>query len=248
MNPAEIKGALEAVIYAADEPASMDQMATAIGVEKAELKPVLEELMASFAADERGLEIRKVAGGYKFYTKAQYHDAVRRFIKSLRPPLRLTMPALETLAVISYKQPVTGPEIQEIRGVNCSGVIQTLLEKRLITTAGRKAVIGRPILYRTSREFLMRFGLSDLDELPSLKEFEQLARQALGSDEGIAPIEPEDLAEGIAGDVASSDQAVESEAASGDAAMSDATGSSETAATETDAEAESKTRAAENGS
>jgi segregation and condensation protein B len=158
------------------------------------------------------------------------------------------MPALETLAVISYKQPVTGPEIQEIRGVNCSGVIQTLLEKRLITTAGRKAVIGRPILYRTSREFLMRFGLSDLDELPSLKEFEQLARQALGSDEGIAPIEPEDLAEGIAGDVASSDQAVESEAASGDAAMSDATGSSETAATETDAEAESKTRAAENGS
>ncbi len=139
MNPAEIKGALEAVIYAADEPASIEQMATAIGVEKAELKPVLEELIASFAADERGLEIRKVAGGYKFYTKAQYHDAVRRFIKSLRPPLRLTMPALETLAVISYKQPVTGPEIQEIRGVNCAGVIQTLLEKRLITTAGTKS-------------------------------------------------------------------------------------------------------------
>jgi segregation and condensation protein B len=116
---------------------------------------------------------------------------VRRFIKSLRPPLRLTMPALETLAVISYRQPVTGPEIQEIRGVNVSGVIKTLLEKRLIVTAGRKAVMGRPILYRTSKEFLMRFGLSDLEELPSLKEFEQLARAALGSDEGIAPIEPE---------------------------------------------------------
>jgi segregation and condensation protein B len=101
------------------------------------------------------------------------------------------MPALETLAVISYRQPVTGPEIQEIRGVNVSGVIKTLLEKRLITTAGRKAVMGRPILYRTSKEFLMRFGLSDLDELPSLKEFEQLARAALGADEGIAPIEPE---------------------------------------------------------
>jgi segregation and condensation protein B len=103
------------------------------------------------------------------------------------------MPALETLAVISYKQPVTQPEITEIRGVNCAGVIQTLLEKRLVTTAGRKQVIGRPILYRTSKEFLMRFGLSDLEELPSLKEFEQLARQALGADEGIAPIEPEDV-------------------------------------------------------
>jgi segregation and condensation protein B len=259
MNPAELKGALEAVIYAADEPASIDQMATAIGVEKDELRPVLEELIASYAVDERGLEIRKVAGGYKFYTKAQHHDAVRRFIKSLRPPLRLTMPALETLAVISYKQPVTGPEIQEIRGVNCSGVIQTLLEKRLITTAGRKAVIGRPILYRTSKEFLMRFGLSDLDELPSLKEFEQLARQALGSDEGIAPIEPGDLAEGIAEDVAPNDGAVEVVASGSEAPMSDATGSSETAAVseetvaedaepEAEADVESKTRAAENGS
>src|ERR1700687_245379 len=129
MHPAEIKGALDAVVYVADEPASIDQMANAIGVEKSELKPVLEELIASFAADERGLEIRKVAGGYKFYPKAQYHDAVRRFIKSLRPPLRLTMPALETLAVIAYKQPVTGPEISEIRGVNSSGVISTLLDK-----------------------------------------------------------------------------------------------------------------------
>ena len=120
------------------------------------------------------------------YTKPQHHDLVRRFIKSLRPPLRLTMPALETLAVISYKQPVTAPEIQEIRGVNTSGVIKTLLDKKLITTAGRKEVIGRPILYRTSKEFLMRFGLSDLGELPSLKEFEALAREALGSDEGVA--------------------------------------------------------------
>jgi segregation and condensation protein B len=100
--------------------------------------------------------------------------------------LRLTMPALETLAVIAYKQPITAPEIQEIRGVNTSGVLKTLLDKRLITTAGRKEVIGRPILYRSSKEFLMRFGLSDLEELPSLKEFEALAREALGSDEGLA--------------------------------------------------------------
>ena len=120
---------------------------------------------------------------------------VRTFIKSLQPPLRLTMPALETLAVIAYKQPATVPEINEIRGVNVGGVIKTLLEKRLITTAGRKEVIGRPILYRTSKQFLMRFGLSDLDELPSLKEFEQLAQAALGSDEGIAPTEPDDAAQ-----------------------------------------------------
>ncbi len=121
------------------------------------------------------------------YTKPQQHDVVRRFIKSLRPALRLTMPALETLAVIAYKQPVTGPEIGEIRGVNTAGVLKTLLDKRMIATAGRKEVIGRPILYRTSKEFLMRFGLSDLEELPSLKEFEALAREALGSDEEIAP-------------------------------------------------------------
>ena len=146
----------------------------------------LDELVASYAADERGVEIRAVGGGYRVYTKPQHHDLVRRFIKSLRPPLRLTMPALETLAVIAYKQPVTQPEIQEIRGVNCAGVIETLLEKRLVTTAGRKQVIGRPILYRTSKDFLMRFGLSDVDELPSLKEFEALAREALGADDGIA--------------------------------------------------------------
>jgi segregation and condensation protein B len=191
MNPTELKGALEAIIYAADEPATLDQIANAVGAEKPTVRAALDELIAAYATEDRGVEIRAVAGGYKFYTKPQHHEVVRRFIKSLRPPLRLTMPALETLAVIAYRQPVTGPEIQEIRGVNVSGVIKTLLEKRLIVTAGRKPVMGRPIMYRSSREFLMRFGLSDLEELPSLKEFEQLARAALGSDEGIAPIEPE---------------------------------------------------------
>src|ERR1700724_2469131 len=176
MNPTELKGALEAIIYAADEPATLDQIAAAIGEEKQIIRAALDEMIATYAVEDRGIEI---------------HDVVRRFIKSLRPPLRLTMPALETLAVISYRQPVTGPEIQEIRGVNVSGVIKTLLEKRLITTAGRKAVMGRPILYRTSKEFLMRFGLSDLDELPSLKEFQKLARAALGADEGVATVEPE---------------------------------------------------------
>jgi segregation and condensation protein B len=176
MTPQEIQAALEAIIYAADEPATLDQIAKALGVEKVEARAALDLLVANYQTDDRGIEVRKVAGGWK----------------SLQPPLRLTMPALETLAVIAYKQPATIPEINEIRGVNVGGVIKTLLEKRLITTAGRKEVIGRPILYRTSKQFLMRFGLFDLDELPSLKEFEALAQAALGDDTGIAPTEPED--------------------------------------------------------
>jgi segregation and condensation protein B len=215
MTPAELKSALEAIIYVADEPATLEQLAEAVGVEKAAARAALDELVASCATDERGVEIRVVAGGYKFYTKPQHHEVVRKFIKSLQPPLRLSMPALETLAVICYKQPVTLPEIQEIRGVNCAGVVKTLLEKRLITTAGRKAVIGRPILYRTSREFLMRFGLSDLDELPSLKEFEQLARAALGSDEGIASGEPAAESAAAAGMPAENSAAAKTSAGAG---------------------------------
>jgi segregation and condensation protein B len=196
MTPQELQAALEAIIYAADEPATLDQIAHALGVEKTVARAALDLLVASYQTSDRGVEVRKVAGGWKFYTKAQHHDAVRKFIKSIQPPLRLTMPALETLAVIAYKQPATIPEINEIRGVNVGGVIKTLLEKHLVTTAGRKEAIGRPILYRTSRQFLMRFGLSDLDELPSLKEFEQLAQAALGSDAGIAPTEPDDATPG----------------------------------------------------
>jgi segregation and condensation protein B len=192
LTPQDLQAALEAIIYAADEPATLEQIANALGVEKMEARGALDLLTAAYQIDERGIEVRKVAGGWKFYTKPQHHEVVRKFIKSLQPPLRLTMPALETLAVIAYKQPVTVPEINEIRGVNVGGVIKTLLEKRLITTAGRKEVIGRPILYRTSKQFMIRFGLSDLDELPSLKEFEQLAQAALGSDTGIAPMEPGD--------------------------------------------------------
>ena len=205
MTNEERKAALEAIIYAADEPATLEQLTKALGEEKLAVQASLDELAASYASEERGIEIRAVAGGYKMYTKPQQHDVVRRFIKSLRPPLRLSMPALETLAVIAYKQPVTSPEISEIRGVNTAGVISTLLDKHLITTAGRKEVMGRPILYKTSKEFLMRFGLSDLSELPSLKEFEALAREALGSDEGLAP----------GGEVASDEWRVASEGAAG---------------------------------
>jgi segregation and condensation protein B len=220
MTPQEIQAALEAIIYAADEPATLDHIANALGVPKSEARTALDLLVASYQTDEHGIEVRKVAGGWKVYTKPQQHDVVRKFIKSLQPPLRLTMPALETLAVIAYKQPVTVPEINEIRGVNVGGVIKTLLEKRLITTAGRKEVIGRPILYRTSKQFMMRFGLSDLDELPSLKEFEQLAQAALGSDDGIAPIEPESDA---LGSFAEASQPTEASEASGGSATESAT-------------------------
>jgi segregation and condensation protein B len=233
MTPIELKSALEAIIYAADEPATLEQLANVLGEEKQAVRAALDELVASYANDERGVEIRAVAGGYRVYTKPQHHDLVRRFIKSLRPPLRLTMPALETLAVIAYKQPVTQPEIQEIRGVNCAGVIETLLEKRLIVTAGRKQVIGRPILYRTSKDFLMRFGLGDLDELPSLKEFEALAREALGADDGIA-----EAAEGEAGKTASPD-AANVDAGSADAAAGTVDGVSGESPAATDAEAAS---------
>jgi segregation and condensation protein B len=198
MDAKELRAVLEAIIYVADEPATPEQMARALGVDKTEVRAALEELVAFYQTDERGIEVKKVAGGYRFATKVQHHESLRRFIKSLQPPVRLTMPALETLAVIAYKQPVTLPEINEIRGVNCGGVIQTLLDKRLIVTAGRKAVVGRPILYRTSKDFLLRFGLNDVDDLPSLKEFEQLAKAALGADEGISPVEAGEGAEALA--------------------------------------------------
>jgi segregation and condensation protein B len=135
---------------------------------------MIDELVADYASADRGMEIRQIAGGYRMATKPEHHDAVVNFAKSLKPPVRLSLQALETLAVIAYKQPVTVPEISEIRGVDSAGVIATLLDRKLITTAGRKQVIGRPILYKTTKEFLMRFGLNDVAELPSVEEFEKL--------------------------------------------------------------------------
>jgi segregation and condensation protein B len=139
------------------------------------LKGILAELIANYEADERGVEIREIAGGYRMGTKPSCHDAVRLFVKSLKPPMKLSLPALETLAVIAYKQPVTAPEVSEIRGVESGGVLGSLMARKLIATAGRKQVIGRPILYKTTREFLLRFGLKDLSELPSMEEFEKIA-------------------------------------------------------------------------
>src|SRR5579863_2723626 len=146
---------------------------------KVVLRQLLDEIIAGYEGDDRGIEIREIAGGYRMATKPEYHDAVRQFIKSLKPPLKLSLPALETLAVIAYKQPVTAPEVNEIRGVESGGVLGSLLSRKLITTAGRKQVIGRPILYKTTKEFLLRFGLKDVSELPSMEEFEKMAASEL---------------------------------------------------------------------
>ena len=178
-----LKALIEAIIYVAPEPVTLEVILRSLeGEERERVKRMLHDLIEEFQALQHGIHIRQVAGGYKFYSKPEHHEVLRKFVKSLKPPLRLSKPALETLAVIAYRQPATLPEIEEIRGVDCSGVIHTLLEKKLVVTAGRKNAVGRPILYRTSRDFLVHFGLSDLSELPSPREFEELARQAVGSD------------------------------------------------------------------
>ncbi len=146
-------------------------------------RTILDELIADYATSDRGLEIREVAGGYRLATKPEYHDAVRGFVKSLKPPLKLSLQALETLAVVAYKQPVTAPEISEIRGVDSGGVLGSLMARKLITTAGRKQVIGRPILYKTTKDFLLRFGLKDINELPSIEEFEKMAGELAEQEE-----------------------------------------------------------------
>jgi segregation and condensation protein B len=262
-----IKSQLEALIYATEEPITLDQMAALLKEdllamknapkteaasfdgeqpsqpqseqtenhlgavedapeppaakrskeksEKAELRgllrPYLDELIADYANPDHGIEIREVAGGYRMSTKPEHHDVVRAFSKSLKPPVRLSLQALETLAVIAYKQPVTVPEISDIRGVDAAGVIGTLLERKLITTAGRKAVVGRPMLYKTSKEFLLRFGLRDLNELPSLEEFEKLAAGELQNEDELFSASEDAIADatGIPGHAGEDDGGIE---------------------------------------
>ena len=194
---------------APEAEATVDAAAAAARAERSRLarlrahfRVLLDQLIAEYAAPEsdRGLEIREVAGGFRFATKPEYHDTVRGFVKTLKPPLKLTMQSLETLAVVAYKQPVTAPEISEIRGVDSSAVLGSLLARKLIATAGRKHVIGRPILYKTTREFLLKFGLKDVSELPSIEEFEKMAGQlaeqeemAMEHEPSAPPDEPESL-------------------------------------------------------
>ncbi|MCU1337594.1 MAG: condensin subunit ScpB [Bryobacterales bacterium] len=176
---AQLQAILEAIVYITDEPLTAQQIAAAIGQPIDKIKRILDGLVAEFAKPEHGLSIREIAGGYKMATKAEHHEAVRAFVKKLTPPLKLSLAALETLAVIAYKQPVTTPEIMDIRGVQGAGVLKTLLDRKLIAEAGRKDVVGKPITYKTTKEFLVQFGLKDLKELPTLKEFEELGRMEL---------------------------------------------------------------------
>jgi segregation and condensation protein B len=189
-DDAGLKAAIEAIVYVCEEPATAAQIANALQRPQERVVELLAELVAEYAEPGRGLMIRELAGGYKMATKPEHHEAVRAFAKSLKPALKLSLPALETLATIAYKQPITAPEIMEIRGVQGAGVLKTLLDRKLIQTAGRKNVVGRPILYRTSKEFLLQFGLKDVSELPTLKEFEELRRLAVG-DEAEAAQQPE---------------------------------------------------------
>ncbi len=228
-----LKAKLEAIIYAAETPITLDQIAQLVkgsgtgdavtndGELKSEIRAALEELTAEYASPEHGIEVRQVAGGYRMSTKPEQHDVVRAFAKSLKPPIRLSLPALETLAVIAYKQPVTVPEISEIRGVDSGGVIATLLDRKLITTAGRKQVIGRPILYKTTKEFLLRFGLKDVNELPSMEEFEKLVAESFQSDllplqEGVA--DATGVPDSEASEVSNDDEEISSDSQQAEAA------------------------------
>jgi segregation and condensation protein B len=189
-DDAQLKAVLEAIVYVTDEPLSAQQMAAALSQPIDKIKRLLDELVAEYARPERGLSVREVAGGYKMATKAEHHEAVRAFVKKLTPPLKLSLAALETLAVIAYKQPVTAPEIMEIRGVQGASVLKTLLDRKLISESGRKNVVGKPILYKTTKEFLLQFGLKDVSELPTLKEFEELGRLEIVEPEPETPAPP----------------------------------------------------------
>jgi segregation and condensation protein B len=187
MSYPNLSALLEAIVYLAKEPVSLDAIRKALpDVDPSELKAKLNELIEQYRVPERGIEIREVADGYRFSTKPEHHETLKHFLKSQVPPTRLSLAALETLAVIAYKQPVTIPEIQEIRGVHASSVIKTLLDKAFITTAGRKEVLGRPILYKTTREFLVHFGLKDLNDLPTMEEFEELIKNQAATEEETA--------------------------------------------------------------
>lgn len=183
LGDAELRAILEAIIYITDEPLEARQIALSLDQALPRVEAALAALVTEYSQPERGLQIREIAGGYKMATKPEHHEAVRQFVKNLKPSFKLTPAALETLAVIAYKQPITGPEIMEIRGVQGAGVLKTLLDRKLITTAGRKSVIGKPILYKTTKDFLIQFGLKSVNELPTLKEFEELRRLAFSEDE-----------------------------------------------------------------
>ncbi|HEX2265935.1 MAG TPA: SMC-Scp complex subunit ScpB, partial [Solirubrobacterales bacterium] len=174
---AELVAVCEALIFVSDEPISVKALADILKEEKGWVQVAVEELAKEYGERNGGLMLREVAGGWQLATRPEHHESIRAFLKS-KPSAKLSLAALETLAVIAYKQPITVPEILEIRGVTSSSAIKTLLDKRLIVAKGRKETVGRPMMYGTSKEFLMQFGLRDLGELPSIEDFEDLAAGA----------------------------------------------------------------------
>ena len=179
MEITEMQAIMEAIIYVADDPVKLDQFKEVFPDESHEtIEQALTNLMESFNARNGGMLIREVAGGYRMTTRPEHHEQIRSYLKT-RPSAKLSMAALETLAVIAYKQPVTLAEILAIRGKKSSTALQTLLERKMVAIVGRKPVVGRPILYGTSREFLIHFGLKNLSELPTLEEFAQIAGEQL---------------------------------------------------------------------
>lgn len=170
---AELMAIVEALIFVADEPLTVKLLADILNEDKDAVLAAVEGLAQEYEGRESGLQIREIAGGWQISTRTEYHEEVRKFLKT-RPSAKLSLASLETLAVIAYKQPVTVPEILEIRGVQSASAIKTLLEKRLIVTKGHKETIGRPMMYGTSKDFLIQFGLKDLSELPAIEDFEDL--------------------------------------------------------------------------
>ncbi len=177
-SAAEVMAIAEAIIFVSDEPITSKALAEILDEHKDTIQAAVEELQKEYEERGGGLQIREIAGGWQIATRTEYHEEVRRFLKT-RPSAKLSLAALETLAVIAYKQPVTVPEILEIRGVQSASAIKTLLEKRLIVTKGHKETVGRPMQYGTSKDFLIQFGLKDLSDLPSIEDFEDLAGTAL---------------------------------------------------------------------
>jgi len=177
-TPAEVMAIAEAIIFVSDEPITSKLLGEIIGEDKQTVQAAVEELQKEYEERSGGLQIREIAGGWQIATRTEYHEEVRKFLKT-RPSAKLSLAALETLAVIAYKQPVTVPEILEIRGVQSASAIKTLLEKRLIVTKGHKETVGRPMLYGTSKDFLIQFGLKDLTDLPSIEDFEDLSISVL---------------------------------------------------------------------
>lgn len=173
-NAVERSAIIEALIFVSEEPLSTKTMAEVLREDRAVVEAAVAELAKEFNGRNAGLQLREVAGGWQFATRPEYHEHVRAFLKS-RPSAKLSIASLETLAVIAYKQPVTVPEILEIRGVQSPSSIKTLLDKKLIVAKGRKETVGRPMMYGTSKDFLLQFGLKDLGELPSMEDFQDLA-------------------------------------------------------------------------